>query len=159
MTLKRKRAVLFSCLGLIVAALVTIPLPAHAVLGESADSIASDRVAMSAVRGATTVRSNYSIEEVAAGSTTIREYISLSGIVFGIAWNGMVHPDLATLLGSYAGDYNAAQKTARPAPGKRSSQVRTDRVVVEKWGHMRNLRGRAYAPALIPTGVNTDEIK
>jgi len=37
--------------------------------------------------------------------------------------------------------------------------VRTDRVVVEKWGNMRNLQGRAYAPALIPPGVSIDEIK
>jgi len=158
MTFKRKRTVLLFCLGLIVSALLTVP-PAHAVLGETADSIASDRVAMSAVRGTTTVRSNYTIEEVVSGSSLIREYIAPSGVVFGIAWNGMVHPELATLLGSYAGDYDAARKAARPAPGKRFSQVRTDRVVVEKWGHMRNLRGRAYAPALIPEGVNVDEIR
>ena len=34
-----------------------------------------------------------------------------------------------------------------------------DRVVVEKWGHMRNLQGRAYAPALLPPGVSSDEIR
>jgi len=44
-------------------------------------------------------------------------------------------------------------------PGRRHVQVKTDGVVVEKWGHMRNMQGRAYAPALIPKGVNVDEIK
>jgi hypothetical protein len=44
-------------------------------------------------------------------------------------------------------------------PGRRHVTVKTDGVVVEKWGHMRNLQGRAYAPALIPQGVSVDEIK
>jgi len=45
-------------------------------------------------------------------------------------------------------------------PGlRRHFVVRTDRVVVEKWGHVRNLQGRAYPPALIPLGVSVDEIK
>jgi hypothetical protein len=48
---------------------------------------------------------------------------------------------------------------AHRQPGRRHVTVKTDSVVVEKWGHMRNLQGRAYAPALIPKGVNVDEIK
>ena len=158
MTIKKKWEVLLFCLGLVVAAVMTAP-PAHAVLGESAESVASDCATMGAVRGATTVRNGYTIEEVVSDSTTIREYIAPSGIVFGIAWNGLVNPDLSKLLGNYAGDYDEAQRTTPPAPGKRSYQLRTNRLVVEKWGHMRNLQGRAYAPALIPTGANADEIR
>jgi hypothetical protein len=44
-------------------------------------------------------------------------------------------------------------------PGVRHSSVKGDDVVVERWGQVRNLQGRAYAPVLIPTGVNIDEIK
>ena len=44
-------------------------------------------------------------------------------------------------------------------PGRRNQKVETNRIVVEKWGHMRNLQGRAYVPALIPAGVSIDEIK
>ena len=157
MTIKRSLEVPLFCLGLLVA-LMGAARPAHAVLGEPADSIASDRKAMAALRSATTVRNGYTVEEVVSQSTTVREYIAPSGIVFGIAWNGLVHPDLSMLLGSYSGEYQKALQQPR-IPGQRYRRVKANGVVVEKWGHMRNLQGRAYAPALIPQGVNVDDIK
>jgi hypothetical protein len=131
----------------------------QATLGESADSIESDREALSAVRSATTVRNGYTVQEVGSDSTIVREYVSPSGVVFAIAWNGLVHPDLTKLLGSYAGEYHEALQQTPREPGRRHLLVKTNRVVVEKWGHMRNLQGRAYVPALIPPGVSVDEIK
>jgi hypothetical protein len=32
-------------------------------------------------------------------------------------------------------------------------------VVVERWGHMRDLHGRAYLPALLPDGVTVDDLQ
>jgi hypothetical protein len=155
---KRHYALLFG-LGLWVAAFAAEP-QARATLGESADSITSDQKTLSAVQGAATIRDGYRVQEIQSDSTVIREYISPSGVVFGIAWNGLVHPDLTPLLGSYAGEYKEALRQTPRKPGRSPyNKVRTDRVVVEKWGHMRNLQGRAYAPALIPPGVSVDEIK
>jgi len=134
--------------------------PAQASLGESDDSITSDEKALSAVRGAAATRNGFTVHEIQSDSTTVREYVSPSGIVFAIAWNGRIHPDLTSLLGSYAGEYNKALQQTPREPGRRSYYVvKSDQVVVEKWGHMRNLQGRAYAPALIPPGVSIDEIK
>ncbi len=144
--------------GLSFASLM-VSRAAQATLGEPAESVLSDRKALSAVRGATTVYSGYTIQEVKSDSVTVREYISPSGIIFGIAWNGLIHPDLAPLLGSYAGEYKDALKKTSRKHGRRFSEVRGARIVVEKWGHMRKLQGRAYAPALIPSGVSLDEIK
>jgi hypothetical protein len=132
---------------------------AWAALGGSADSILSDRKAMSAIRSTSTERRGYTIEEMVSESTTVREFISSSGVVFGVAWNGLTHPDLTMLLGSYASEYEEALQRTPRKPGRRYHQVKTNRFVVEKWGHMRNLQGRAYAPALVPPGVNIDEIK
>jgi hypothetical protein len=132
---------------------------AQATLGEPAESVMSDRKALSAVQGAAIVHEGYTIQEVKSNSVTVREYISPSGIVFGIAWNGLIHPDLAPLLGSYTGEYEEALKQTPRQRGRRSSTIKGARVVVEKWGHMRNLQGRAYAPALIPAGVSINEIK
>jgi hypothetical protein len=146
------------CIGIIVAALGNARIT-HATLGESAESVMSDRKAISADRSTTTVRNGYTIKEVISDSVSVREYISPSGLVFGIAWSGLIHPDLTPLLGSYAAEYKVALKQTPRKHGRRFSQVRTDRVVVEKWGHMRHLQGRAYAPALIPSGVSIDEIK
>ena len=136
--------------------------PAHrvqAALGESVDSVESDRKALSAVRGAITVYSEYAVHQVDSDSTIVREYVSASGVVFAVAWNGLVHPDLTQLLGSYAGEYERSLKQTPREPGRRRLLVETNKVVVEEWGHMRNLQGRAYVPALIPSGVNIDEIK
>jgi len=156
--MEKRHLALFIVLSLLAALPATVG-PVWAVLGESDDSIASDEKALSAVRGTAAVRDGYTVHEIQSDSTTLREYVSPSGVVFGIAWNGRVIPDLAPLLGSYAGEYNEALRNTPREPGRRSSSVRTDRIVVEKWGHMRNLQGRAYAPALIPPGVSVDEIK
>ena len=157
-SIKRRLFFLFLGLGLSMA-VFALPRQTHATLGEPADSIESDRNALSALRRIAIVRKDYTVQEVRADSTVVREYVSSSGVVFGIAWNGLVHPDLTQLLGSYAVEYQEALKQTPRKPGRRRLQVKTDRVVVEKWGHMRNLQGRAYAPALVPSGVSVNEIK
>jgi len=156
--MKRRLRALFICIGLSAVILVATQ-QVQATLGESADSIMSDRKALSAVQRAPAVRSGYTVHEIASASTVVREYISPSGIVFGIAWNGLIHPDLAQLLGTYAGEYREALRQIPRQPGRRRLQVKTNSVVVEKWGHMRNLQGRAYVPALVPPGVRIDEIR
>jgi hypothetical protein len=145
-------------LGLLAATLGAAQ-PVQATLGESADSVMTDRKVLTAVQATTTTRNAYTIQEISSESVAVREYISPSGMVFGIAWNGLTHPDLTLLLGSYAGEYQKSVRQTPRKPGRRFSQIKTDRIVVEKWGHMRNLHGRAYAPSLIPPGVNVDEIK
>ena len=156
--MKRRLSPIIFCLGI---ALLLFPSPrqARATLGESVDSVESDRKALSGARRAATARDGYTVHEVVSDANTVREYVSSSGVVFGIAWNGLSHPDLTPLLGSYVDEYKQAAKQTPRKPGHRSLQVKANRVVVEKWGHMRNLQGRAYVPALIPPGVSVDEIK
>jgi hypothetical protein len=131
---------------------------AHATLGEGADSIAKDRKALSAVKRASTMKANYTVQEVASDATTVREFVNPAGVVFAVAWNGLVHPDLSALLGSYHGEYSSAKRQLPRRHGQKRTHVKGDRVIVETWGHMRNLQGRAYVPALVPAGVNIDEI-
>jgi len=132
---------------------------ALAALGGSVDSVESDRKVLLAIRSATTVSPAYTIHEMVSDANTVREYVSSDGIVFGVAWNGLAYPDLTQLLGPYADEYQKAMGQASRKPGRRHAQVKTNRVIVEKWGHMRNLQGRAYAPGLVPQGVSVDEIK
>ncbi|MGE5172475.1 MAG: DUF2844 domain-containing protein [Betaproteobacteria bacterium] len=143
----------------LISAVLATAQPAQATLGRPIDSIISDRKALSAALGAKKAYTGYTVQEIVSDSVRVREYISPAGIIFGIAWNGLTHPDLTPLLGSYAREYREALRQTPRTPGRRFSTVKTSRLVVEKWGHMRNLRGRAYAPALIPTGVSVDEIK
>lgn len=156
--MKIRLYLLFICLGFSVSFFMTAQ-QALATLGASVDSVESDRKALSASRRAMAVRDGYTVYEIDSDSTVVREYVSSSGVVFGIAWNGLIHPDLDQLLGSYVGEYQKALQQTPRNQGRRNIRLKTDRIVVEKWGHMRNLQGRAYDPALIPSGVNVDEIK
>jgi hypothetical protein len=146
-----------------VLGLVTMSLfgatAAYATLGEKADSVERDRRALSAAKRALTAYDNYQVQEVAMGGTTIREYLAPSGVVFAVAWNGLAHPDFETILGSYTGDYRKAKTSTPRKHGQRSARFVGSQVIVETGGHMRDLRGRAYVPSLVPEGVNINEIR
>jgi len=153
----RKHGIVIFCLGLFIIALA--PGRGRATLGGTVDSIESDRRAFSAVRRSAVTGDRYTVHEIDYDATVVREYASPDGVVFAIVWNGMRTPDLAALLGSYADQYNKALANTPRRPGVRHGSVKADDVVVERWGQVRNLQGRAYVPALIPASVNIYEIK
>ncbi len=132
---------------------------AWATLGETADSIAKDSNALSAATRTTITRAKYAMQEMKSETTTVREYLTPAGVVFAVAWNGVTHPDLSVLLGCYHEEYRSASAEQQRVQGRRQKQVRSQRLVVESWGHMRNLQGRAYLPELVPEGVNLYEIR
>ena len=142
-----------------LVAVVAAPHRLQATLGESPDSVRSDREALSATGVVTKAHHRYTVEQVESDSTTVREYVSPSGVIFAVAWNGLVHQDLRQLLGSYADEYEQALKHTPRQWDRRRLRVKANRVIVETWGHMRNLQGRAYIPALIPSGVSIHEVK
>jgi Protein of unknown function (DUF2844) len=155
--MKKRLYVLLLCLGF-SAFFLAATEQVQAALGESTRSVASDMKALSAARGNVTSYSGYTVQEINSASVTVREYLSPAGVVFGVAWNGLIRPDLTQLLGSYAAEYRETMRETRRPRGRRSLRIKTDNIVVEEWGHMRNLHGRAYVPALIPPGVSVDEI-
>ncbi len=145
--------------ALITSCLILMARPARAALGEAAASVDDDRKTLAASRGDTSEHGLYTVETMTSGSGSLREYVSASGVVFAIAWNGVAHPDLRPILGSYGSEYESALARTPRRPGRRHQQVTTERLVVQRWGHMRDLHGRAYAPTLVPAGVGVDEIK
>jgi hypothetical protein len=131
---------------------------AGAGLGEPVAAVAEDRRALAAEARAPVVARGYTVEQMASAAHEVREFVSPEGLVFAVAWDGISNPDLTRLLGPYAPEaLDAAGRTH--ARGRRRRVVRTDRVVVETWGHMRSLHGRAYAPSLVPPGVSLDAIR
>ena len=135
------------------------PLDAHAVLGGSVDSVNKDVSNMKAARQAVTTTPGYTVYDINSSTLELREYVSPDGVVFGIAWNGIFNPDLSNLLGSYYSQYRQARRQTPVVRGKRSMRIQTEDIVVEKWGHMRSMHGRAYVPALLPEGVGADVIR
>ncbi len=145
-------------LGLSLIILAAAP-PVLATLGGPADSIKSDASAFQGARRTVRARRNYTVHQITSAAITIREYVSPEGVVFGVAWNGVLGPDLTKLLGGYAGEYREARRQMPRMHGRRPLRVKTDNIVVEKWGHMRDIHGRAYVPALLPAGVSASEIR
>lgn len=102
----------------------------------------------------------YMLHEVQLeNGTTVREYATTTGLVFAVAWRGPVLPDLNTLLGDYFKTFMSETDRARLV-GRRGSPVniQSDGLVIVSSGRMRNFFGYAYAPDLIPVGVNIKDV-
>ena len=102
----------------------------------------------------------YTLHEVLLeNGTTVREYATPAGLVFAVSWRGPVLPDLSALLGGYFNTFKRETEQARLV-GRRGSPVSMERdgLVVSSNGRMRNFFGHAYAPALIPAGVNIKDV-
>ncbi len=137
-------------------------MPASAGLGDTVASVQADRLSM---KGQLRARSEpgYSVQEItAATGTVVREYISPSGVVFAVSWNGPTMPNLQQAFGAYFSAFEASVKAQRTGPGQRPShnhlQVRTPMLVVHAGGHMRQYFGMAYVPALMPQNLSVSDL-
>ena len=138
-------------------AALCISAPALAALGGDAASVESDRVSMKgALRLTPTV--DYNLHEIQTSSgMVIREYVSADGKVFAVSWRGPGIPDLRQVLGSYYGEFAAAN--SGPHYNHHHLTVQTPGVVVESGGHSRAFFGRAWAPALLPQNFSVHDIR
>lgn len=84
----------------------------------------------------------------------VRQYVGASGLVFAVAWDGPVLPDLETLLGSSYSAYAEAQRQRG-----RGVRVQTPALVVESAGMMRAFFGKALLPERVPDGVSARDIQ
>jgi len=140
--------------------ILTVSLPAFAVLGGDESSVSADVAHMKASVKVTPGEAFAVHEMNAEGSPVVREYVSPAGRVFGVAWQGSSVPDLQQLLGTYFQQYSAAAKAAKAGhPGRRPLNIQRPGLVVQTGGHMRSFSGRAYDPGLLPQGVGADAIR
>lgn len=145
------------------------PLPAGTVTmpGNASGSTvsASSGVAVSAkaavASGATaSSAASYTISKtVMDNGTTLSEYATPAGLVFALSWEGPFMPDLSSLLGNYFSAFKT-QADASRATRNIGTPVGIDAgsVVVRSSGRMRSYSGYAYAPDLIPAGVNISNV-
>jgi hypothetical protein len=103
----------------------------------------------------------YAVHELQApDGHVVREYLSRSGTVFGLAWQGPSKPDLHQLLGTHFDEFmQAAQAAQATRRGHGPLVVNLPGMVVVSGGHMRAFSGRAYLPQSLPEGVNADAIQ
>jgi len=137
--------------------ILALPALAWAALGGNASSVQADQAQMGASVRITRTATHAVHELQAPGGQVIREYVSPSGTVFGIAWQGASKPDLKQLLGDHFEEVQQAmqRRSARRGP----VVINEPGVVFEMGGHMRAFAGRAYLPQLLPSGVQADAIR
>lgn len=132
-------------------------LPAWAALGGTVGTVQADQQHMKGTLRVS-AQAGYTLHEIQdASGTSVREFVSPSGTVFAVAWDGPLTPDLHQLLGTY---FNRLQQAAQVKRARRAPLVIHDEdLVIEAGGHMRSFRGRAYLPQLAPAGVDLQSIK
>jgi hypothetical protein len=104
----------------------------------------------------------YTVHETTLSSgTTVREYVTQSGTVFAIVWQGPQMAPLNTLLGAYFPAYLQGLSDARAATGGTHGPLAVQQagLVVQTGGHMGAYTGRAYLPQALPQGVGVDDIR
>lgn len=137
---------------------IALNCPTWAALGDNEQSVQHDAVRMRGTRRIVPAAS-YTVHEIQAPSGYIvREYVSPAGSVFAVSWSGPGGLDLQSLLGVYFDEFRQ-NVAARPFPAQRPLLLNLPGLVVEQSGHMRAIRGRAYVPQLLPSGVHPNEIQ
>ena len=142
------------------ATVSTLSAAAAAAAQGNASAVAR-LAAQSTASGAAATSSAYTVQQTTlANGTVVREYLTQSGTVFGVAWSGPQPPDLSTLLGSYFPQYVAGVKASRAAGMVRGpGAVEGSGLVVHAGGHMGAFSGQAWLPQALPAGVSASDIQ
>jgi hypothetical protein len=130
---------------------------AWAALGADVSSIQADQAHLRASVRIVSAQ-QYAVHEMQTpAGTTIRQFVSPSGTVFAVSWQGSA-PDLQQLLGDYFDGYVQAAQSQRSHRG-RGFRIDTGDFVFESGGHMRFVTGRAFLRSKLPSGVSSDQIR
>lgn len=139
--------------------LLKLTLPAFAALGEDRGVVESEKSKLNVAKGIqTTDTDDYSMLTMQSPTVTVNQYANAQGQIFAVTWRGLSHPDLSVLLGSHFNDFQAIRQTMKRVPGRRPVVVKTGKIIVRQFGHMRDLRGIAYQAELVPAGVNPETL-
>ena len=140
--------------------LLSIAQSALATLGEHESKISDNEVKVLKVRAQKIIHnSNYTVHELTLDATTLKEYADSSGAVFAVTWQGIRVPDFSVIMGTYFAEYSAERAKTPIVRGRRYVDLKTNSLVFNSGGHMRNLHGIVYLPAKVPPGVDLNSLQ
>jgi hypothetical protein len=147
--------------GFVVFLIAACPFQASATLGSDVTTVNEDRVKMQGALMSITRNDRFEVHQLqASNGTTVREYVSSTGTVFAVSWDGPWMPDLRQVLGPY---FDAYQRTVPAVRNARRSHgpmtFRSGDLVVQIGGHPRAFVGRAYIERLMPQGMQAQTIR
>ena len=123
-------------------------MAAHAYLGGLEASVQTDAAKWQAPAVVVRKAQFALYTQTTPDGVTVRQYVSPTGIVFAVAWEGPVLPDLEVLLATYFSIYRDALQQRR-----RSVRIDSPALFLESGGMMRAFVGRAYIRAQMPAGM------
>lgn len=137
--------------------MLIFPSLSSATLGEKIDSPIKNLSTNMASQKITSSE-KYTVHEYEKNGNTVREYASATGLVFAVSWRGISKPDLPTLFGSYFNEYKEALDEVPKQFGAKTVSFETSQMVIRRGGRMRDQRGLAYIPSLVPEGVRVEDL-
>lgn len=147
--------------GFVAFLIAACPFQASATLGSDVTTVNEDRAKMQGALMSITRNDRFEVHQLqASNGTTVREYVSSTGTVFAVSWEGPWMPDLRQVLGPY---FDAYQRTVPAVRNARRSHgpltIRSGDLVVQIGGHPRAFVGRAYIERLMPQGMQAQTIR
>ena len=134
-----------------------LPGSAAATLGGDMESVDRDQSVLNASQQIAASTQSFTVYELRpATGAVVREYLSLAGNVFAVAWKGTVPPDLRQILGASFGRYAEAAQRLHGGHGHLS--IRRQDLVVESNGQRKAFFGRAYLPQALPPDIDVDDL-
>ncbi|HEX7674020.1 MAG TPA: DUF2844 domain-containing protein [Bdellovibrio sp.] len=103
----------------------------------------------------------YSVREITTSARTVREFVNADGVVFAVAWVGEGRPDFTDVFGDYYSKYKTALAQSRlTQPRVRNHlAINTSDIVVKNSAMGSMMKGFAYIPNLLPSGVAAEDLK
>jgi len=141
----------------VLLVLMMAGVPAWAALGDDVSSVNSDVQALGG-KHLMVAKVGYNMHQITApDGSVVSEFVSPAGVVFGISWQGQGVPNLQQLLGSYMTNLQQVQRTQ--VVRRRAVTIQGDNFVFTSFGRMRNFRGRAYVPGLVPANLTPEVVQ
>ena len=132
-------------------------LPAWAALGENVSSVESD-VQVFHGQHKMVARVGYNLHQITAtDGSVVNEFVSPSGVVFGVSWQGHSLPNFSQLLGAHMTDLQNSQRLNHVP--RRAITVQSGDFVLMSIGHNGSFRGRAFVPSLVPASLTPEVVR
>ena len=132
---------------------------AYAALGSAPAALGPRVLSHAAVQGAKTGGAYTDRKQTLATGTEVHEYLDGAGTVFAVSWAGPFLPDLKEVLGVH---FQAMVDHVHQHPGsgaRAQLRLQSDDVVIFSGGRPGAFEGRAWVPALLPAGFDTNAVR